>query len=131
MRPTTVLLLSLATILRAATLIAADEDTALRIGLSPAAEKKAQIEANVALYKSAIAGTADAQKSWDELKPEDRNRALAAVAWSKADAPLRERAIRTLAKNSPSDDADGTGLKALATVAVAEGDGTLPSRARP
>lgn len=110
------------------TAFAADEP--LRIGLSAAAEKKAQLEANIQLFKTSIAGTPEAVKPWDELKAEDRRAALAAVAWSKADPTLRERAIRTLAKNPSGDDTDGTGLKAIASVAVAEGDGTLRALAR-
>ncbi len=109
---------------------AADEDLSVRIGLSPQAMKKAALEADVVLFKAQIDGVADAKKSWDDLKIEDRTNAMAAVAWSKEDARYREKAIRALARISPSSDVDGAGLKALASVAVAEGDGSMRALAR-
>ncbi|MEI6235093.1 MAG: HEAT repeat domain-containing protein [Planctomycetota bacterium] len=101
-----------------------------RIGLSPLAEKKAQLDANIASFKAHVDGSTDTRKSWDELNAEDRTRAMAAVAWSKEKSTYREKAIRALARISPSSDADGTALKALASVAVAEGDGSLRALAR-
>lgn len=108
----------------------AEEVASARIGLSAQAEKRAELDANAAVYKAQVDGSAEAKKSWDELPADDRTRALAAVAWSKEDAKYREKAIRALARISPSSDADGTGLKALASVAVAEGDGALRALAR-
>ena len=105
-------------------------DDAVRIGLSPQAEKKALIDAQVTLYKASLDGDAVARKTWDDLKAEERMSAMAKVAWSKEDSKYREKAIRALAHISPSADADGVGLKALASVAVAEGDGSLRALAR-
>jgi len=122
------LFLSLALMLSAQ----ATEESAqpLRIGLSAAAQKKAALEANVELFKGVVAKDESAKTAWENLKPEDRKAAMASVAWSKADPALRERAIRNLAQVSPSVDADGLSLKALASVAVAEGDGALRSLGR-
>lgn len=100
----------------------------LRIGLSPSGEKKARLEANIELCASVLSGKRD--EKWGELSGAERSEALGAVAWSKAEAKLREKAVRELAKQSPSDDKDGVGLKSLASVAVAEGDGNLRALAR-
>ena len=103
----------------------------LRIGLSPNAEKQALFEARVEVCRTALSDkSAAAQEKWLELKASEQTEALAALAWSKEDAGLRERAIRTLARQSPSEDKNGTGLLSLASVAVAEGDGALRALAR-
>lgn len=103
-------------------------DGELRIGLSPSGEKKARFDANVELCVAALGGKRD--EKWGELSGSERSEALGAVAWSKAESKLREKAIRELARQSPSDDKDAAGLKSLASVAVAEGDGNLRALAR-
>ncbi|HLX64643.1 MAG TPA: HEAT repeat domain-containing protein [Planctomycetota bacterium] len=108
--------------------VAIDENA--RIGLSPGAEKKARIEKNATLFKSVVAGESDAATTWGELKDDERTLALASLAWSKDESSVREKAIKTLAKISPSSDNDGAGVKALASVAVAEGDGSMRALAR-
>ena len=103
----------------------------LRIGLSPNAEKLALFEARVEVCRTALSDkSAAAQEKWQEMKASEQTEALAALAWSKEDSGLRERAIRTLARQSPSEDKNATGLLSLASVAVAEGDGALRALAR-
>jgi hypothetical protein len=102
----------------------------IRIGLSKDAAKKARLDEHVQLFKSIAAGNSHARENWDELKPEEQNNALAAIAWSKDDARTREQAIRKLARLSPSSDPNSNGVTALASVAVAEGDGSLRALAR-
>lgn len=103
----------------------------VRIGLSPSGEKSAKLDANLEICRKILTANSEAaQEKWAELSAAERNDALAGVAWSKDDPKLRERAVRMLARQSPSDDKDANGLKALASVAVAEGDGTLRNVAR-
>ena len=103
----------------------------LRIGLSPVAQEQARVDALVEVCRTALADkSAGAQEKWLELKASEQTRALALLAWSKEDAGVRERAIRALARQSPSEDKVGAGLLSLASVAVAEGDGSLRALAR-
>lgn len=124
------ILLMILLVVIALPLSASEELDSPRIGLSPAAEKKARIEKHAAWFKSIAAGETESTTNWAELKDEERILALSTLAWSKEEAAVREKAIRSLARISPSSDTAGYGLKAVASVAVAEGDGSLRALAR-
>jgi hypothetical protein len=100
------------------------------IQLSPDAARAAQRKEQLNLYRKAALGDAEAAKAWQELTAPVRTSLLAEFAVSKDAGPARKRAVRELAKLSPSDDPEGLAVKALARVAVAEADGGLRDLAR-
>ena len=90
----------------------------------------AQRKEKLDLYRNAVAGDAEASKAWQALKPALRTSLLAELGATKEESAARTRAIRELARLSPSDDPEGLALLALVRVAAAEGDGTLRTVAR-
>ena len=116
--------------LSGSTLAAEAPKDEVRIGLSAGTTSDERTAAAIDWFKVAVSGGRDSMVNWDSLSPEERNDALAKLAYSKADPSLREKAIRRLALISPSADKEGKAVAALAGVAVVEGDGTLRELAR-
>ena len=101
-----------------------------RIGLAAGTTRVERTAAAVEWFRVAAAGGKESLLNWDSLSDEERNDALASIAYSKEDPELRQKAIRRLARVSPSADKDGRALAALAGVAVMEGDGSMRDLAR-
>ncbi|MCY3021899.1 MAG: hypothetical protein NTW87_23050 [Planctomycetota bacterium] len=117
----------------------------LTIRLRPEEARAAERRVQLDLYRKSVAGDASAAQAWQKLPAATRTAVLAELAATHASldnlpncptkdgvAPgaARTQAIRELARLSPSDDPEGRGLKALARVATAEGDGSLRGLAR-
>jgi hypothetical protein len=102
----------------------------MNIAATPSGAQKADREAKLNVYRQSVAGDKDAKKSWDDLKPELRTSLLSQLALEKEQSPAKTAAIAKLCSQSPADDPKGEAVAALATVAVAEKDGSIRALAR-
>lgn len=105
-------------------------DEGMNIAATPNAAKKAERDAKIGLYRQSVSGDKDAKKSWEALQSTLRTSLLAELALTNEETPARTSAIRQLSGISPSDDPKGEAVSALATVAVAEKDGSVRALAR-
>ena len=103
----------------------------VRIGLSPQAEKnRPNRVARHALQVRLRTASPTPKKAGKSSKPP-----TACWPWPKSPGAktipnTAKKAVRALSRVSPSSDPDGIGLKALATVAVVEADGSMRALAR-
>lgn len=106
------------------------KDGDLRIGLSPAAVKRAEHFEQLKVYRHAVEGDSKSRTAWNELSAPERATLLSELALNKESTPARTQAVKDIAHLSNSDDPKALGLVALARVAVADGDGSLRDLAR-